>query len=370
MMRDRRRLRRPSRLDFAPAVREHRVCVQGTEPVAERAGGPDNAGRARVKIAVLDDFLGVVPTLKAWSKLAAHQVTVFREPLTGVDELGRRLGEFDAVVLSRERTRITAQLLDRLPHLRIISQTGVIPHIDVPACTARGITVCTFRTGPSYTTAELTWGLVIASLRYIPQEANALREGRWQTRLGRGLRGLTLGVFGYGWIGSMVARYGRAFDMNVLVWGRAGSLERARSDGHALATSQRALFETSDVVTLHLRMLPETTGIVTAADLAAMKPDALLVNTSRAALIEPGALVAALRAGRPGQAALDVFDEEPVTDATDPLVSMDNVICSPHVGYVTRDRFETIFDTAFEQVLAFERGEPINVVNPEVLARG
>jgi D-3-phosphoglycerate dehydrogenase / 2-oxoglutarate reductase len=320
-----------------------------------------------LNIAVLDDFLGVVPTLAAYGKLAGHRVTVFRDPLTDVDELGRRLGQFDALVLSRERTKITASLLDRLPNLRIISQTGVIPHIDVPACTRRGVLVCTSRTGPSYTTAELTWGLILASMRYIPQEAQALREGRWQTRFGRGLRGLTLGVFGYGWIGALVASYGRAFDMNVLVWGREGSLQRARDAGYATAADQRSFFATSDIVTLHLRMLPETDGIVTAADLAAMKPDALFVNTSRAALVEPGALLAALRAGRPGHAALDVYDAEPVTGATDPLVSMDNVVCSPHVGYVTRDRFETMFESAFEQVLAWSRGAPMNVVNRELI---
>jgi D-3-phosphoglycerate dehydrogenase len=320
-----------------------------------------------LNIAILDDFLGVVPTLAAYGKLAGHRVTVFREPLTDVDELGRRLAEFDALVLSRERTKISASLLDRLPNLRIISQTGVIPHIDVPACTRRGVLVCSSRTGPSYTTAELTWGLILASMRYIPQEAQALREGRWQTRFGRGLRGLTLGVFGYGWIGALVASYGRAFDMNVLVWGREGSLQRARDAGFATAADQRSFFAASDIVTLHLRMLPETDGIVTAADLAAMKPDSLFVNTSRAALVEPGALLAALRAGRPGHAALDVYDAEPVTGAADPLVSMDNVVCSPHVGYVTRDRFETMFDSAFEQVLAWSRGAPVNVVNRELL---
>ena len=322
-----------------------------------------------MNIAVLDDFLGVVPTLAAFSKLAGHRVTVFRDALTDIDELGRRLAPFDALVLSRERTPVSAMLLDRLPNLRIISQTGVIPHIDVPACTRRDVLVCSRSPGPSYTTAELTWGLIIASMRYIPQEARALREGRWQTRFGRGLRGLTLGVFGYGWIGSLVARYGRAFDMDVLVWGRSGSIERARDDGYRTADSQQAFFAESDVVTVHLRMLPETRAIVSAADLAAMKPEALFVNTSRAALVEEGALLSALRAGRPGFAALDVFDDEPVTDALDPLVSMENVICSPHVGYVTRDRFEAMFDIAFEQVLAFERGEPINVINRELVER-
>jgi len=318
-----------------------------------------------MNIAVLDDFLGVVPSLAAFGKLAGHRVTVFRDPLTDTDALGRRLAEFDVLVLSRERTPINAMLLDRLPNLRLVSQTGVIPHIDVAACAARGVVVCTSRTGPSYTTAELTWGLILASMRHIPQEATALREGRWQTRFGRGLRGLTLGVFGYGWIGALVAGYGRAFAMDVLVWGRAGSIERASDDGYRTAESQAAFFAAADIVTVHLRMLPQTRGMVTAVDLALMKPDALFVNTSRAALVEPGALLKGLQAGRPGFAALDVFDDEPVIDAADPLVSMENVICSPHVGYVTRDRFETMFATAFEQVLAFARGEPINVVNPQ-----
>jgi D-3-phosphoglycerate dehydrogenase len=322
-----------------------------------------------LNIAVLDDFLGVVPTLSAFTRLAGHRVTVFRDALTDIDALGRRLAPFDAIVLSRERTPVSAMLLDRLPNLRIISQTGRIPHIDVAACTRRDVLVCSGSTGPSYTTAELTWGLIIASMRFIPQEAQALREGRWQTRFGRGLRGLTLGVFGYGWIGALVAGYGRAFDMNVVVWGRAGTIERARDDGYRTADSQAAFFAEADIVTIHLRMLPETRAIVTAADLAAMKPDALFVNTSRAALVEEGALRAALDAGRPGFAALDVFDDEPVTGAADPLVSMSNVICSPHVGYVTRDRFETMFDAAFEQVLAFDRGSPVNVVNRELLER-
>ncbi|MBC7781627.1 MAG: D-2-hydroxyacid dehydrogenase family protein [Proteobacteria bacterium] len=323
-----------------------------------------------MNIAVLDDFLGVVPSLAAFARIADRSVTVFRDPLTDVDALADRLAPFDALVLSRERTPITARLLDRLPNLRIVSQTGVIPHIDVAACTARGVVVCTSRTGPSYTTAELTWALILASMRFIPQEAAALREGRWQTRFGRGLRGLTLGVFGYGWIGALVASYGRAFDMRVLVWGRAGSIERAHDDGYRTAESAQAFFAEADIVTVHLRMLPETRGIVSAADLARMKPDSLFVNTSRAALVENGALLAALQAGRPGYAALDVFDEEPVTGAHDPLVTMDNVICSPHVGYVTRDRFETMFESAFDQILAFERGAPINVVNPEVLRTG
>ncbi len=320
-----------------------------------------------MRIAILDDYLAAVASLKAFGRLAGHEAVVFTDREQDRDRLAERFAPFEALVLTRERTRIDAALLDRLPALRVISQTGVIPHIDVPACTERGVAVCTVRTGDSTTTAELTWGLVLASMRYIPQELEALRAGRWQTRLGRGLRGLTLGILGYGGIGAIVAGFGRAFGMHVLAWGREGSLARARADGVEVAASQRDLFERSDVVSVHLRMLPETSGIVTAADLAAMKPDALFVNTSRAALVEPGALLAALRAGRPGYAAVDVYDREPVDDRSDPLLSMDNVVCSPHVGYVTRDRFEIIYGTAFDQVLAFANGSPLNVVNPDAL---
>lgn len=320
-----------------------------------------------MRIAILDDYLEAVGSLRAFGRLAGHEAVVFTDREQDRDRLAERLAPFEALVLTRERTRIDAALLDRLPALRVISQTGVIPHIDVPACTERGVAVCTVRTGDSTTTAELTWGLVLASMRYIPQELEALRAGRWQTRLGRGLRGLTLGILGYGGIGAIVAGFGRAFGMHVLAWGREGSLARARADGVEVAASQRDLFERSDVVSVHLRMLPETSGIVTAADLAAMKPDALFVNTSRAALVEPGALLAALRAGRPGYAAVDVYDREPVDDRSDPLLSMDNVVCSPHVGYVTRDRFEIIYGTAFDQVLAFANGSPLNVVNPDAL---
>jgi D-3-phosphoglycerate dehydrogenase len=222
---------------------------------------------------------------------------------------------------------------------------------------------------PSYSTAELTWGLTLAAMRRIPQEMIAMRAGRWQSTVGLGLRGRTLGIFGYGRIGAVVAGYGTAFGMKVLAWGREASIAKACADGHAVASSRAALFEKSDVLTLHLRLIDATRGIVTAADLARMKPDALIVNTSRAGLIAPGALEAALRAGRPGMAAVDVYEEEPLPGGRHPLLAMDNVVCTPHLGYVERDAYETQFADIFEQILAYQSGTPINVVNPEALRK-
>ena len=214
--------------------------------------------------------------------------------------------------------------------------------------------------------AELTWGLVLAAMRQIPQQMAALKSGIWQIGVGRTLRGLTLGIYGYGRIGETVAGYGRAFGMNVLVWGRDGSLQRARTSGLEAASSKDAFFEQCDVVSLHLRLVPSTRGIVTASDLARMKSTSLLVNTSRAGLIEPGALVAALERGRPGMAAVDVYEEEPLLDPRHPPLTMDNVVCTPHIGYVTRDEYEIQFAEIFDQILAYAAGKPINVVNPDV----
>src|SRR5213594_1283699 len=275
-----------------------------------------------------------------------------------------------ALALLRERTPIRAPLLERLDKLRLISQVSVYPHIDVEACTRRGVIVSSAMAPgrPSYATAELTWGLIIAALRRLPHEMAALRAGTWQAfPVGTGLRGKTLGIYGYGRIGAVVAGYGKAFGMTVRAWGHETSLARARTDGHAVAPSKEALFAESDVLSLHLRLVDATRSIVTAADLARMKPTALLVNTSRAGLIAPGALEAALRAGRPGMAAVDVFEDEPVLGARHPLLAIDNVICTPHLGYVERDGLETMFSAVFDQILAYASGKPINVVNPEVL---
>jgi D-3-phosphoglycerate dehydrogenase len=222
---------------------------------------------------------------------------------------------------------------------------------------------------PSFATAELTWGMIIASLRDIPLQMESLKAGKWQAGVGSTLRGKTLGIFGYGRIGAVVAGYGKAFGMKVLVWSRDASQAKARADGHAVAESKQAFFEQSDVVSLHLRLIDATRGIVTAADLARMKPTALIVNTSRAPLIAPGALVAALKAGRPGKAAVDVYEEEPLRDTAHPLLNMPNVVCTPHLGYVTREDHEIAFAEIFEQINAFAAGKPMNVVNPEALGR-
>jgi D-3-phosphoglycerate dehydrogenase len=260
-------------------------------------------------------------------------------------------------------------LLDRLQKLRLISQYSVYPHIDVDACTRRGVIVSSKvnTATPSYATAELTWGLILASMREIPQQMASLKAGKWQKGVGVSLRGRTLGIYGYGRIGSVVAGYGKAFGMKVQVWGRESSIARAAADGFGAALSGEAFFEHCDVISLHMRLTDATRGIVTGADLARMKPTSLIVNTSRAALIEKGALEQALRAGRPGRAAVDVYEDEPVTDPGHPLLRLENVVCTPHLGYVERDGLEAQFSEIFEQILAYERGKPINVVNPEVL---
>ena len=321
-----------------------------------------------MKIAILDDYFDTLRTLPCFRKLHGHEVAVWRDHTDDIDALAERLKDTEALVLIRERTRIQEPLLRRLDALRLISQRSVYPHIDIDACTRRGVIVSSHQHPgtPSYATAELAWGLIIGAMRQIPQQMSSLRAGHWQTNVGRSLRGNTLGIYGYGRTGSTVAGYGRAFGMKVLVWARRASRERARHDGHAPARSRRTFFESCDVISLHLRLVPETRGIVTGADLARMKPGALLVNTSRAALIEPGALVEALRAGRPCMAAVDVYEKEPMLDGDDPLLRMDNVVCTPHIGYVTREEYDLQFSDVFEQVTAYATGSPINVVNPQV----
>ena len=303
-----------------------------------------------MRIAVLDDYQEVVPGLDCFALLAGHDVVVLPH--------GEPPPDVEALVLIRERTRVDAALLDRLPRLRAISQTGRAgPHLDLDACRERGIAVLEGGGDPT-ATAELTWALVLAASRRVPRYAERLRAGEWQRNglegtaaaLGTVLRGRTLGILGHGRIGSLVAGYGAAFGMRVLVFGRERSLETARAAGHDVAGSQRELFERADVVSLHLRLTPETRGIVTAVDLAAMRPDALLVDTARAALVEPGALLAALEAGRPGFAALDVFDEEPLRP-DDPLLRLPNVVATPHLGYVERSSYELTLGEAFRNLL-------------------
>ena len=323
-----------------------------------------------MKISILDDYFDTVRTLACFRKLAGHEVTVWNDHVQDTDALAARLAGTECLVLIRERTRIQADLLERLPKLKLISQRSVYPHIDVEACTRRGVVVSSSQHAatPSYAAAELTWALILAAARRLPQQMAALKAGMWQIGVGTTLRTKTLGIFGYGRIGATVAGYGKAFGMNVVAWAREESLARARADGYETARSKAEFFERCDVISLHLRLLPVTRHIVKAEDLARMRPTAMLVNTSRAPLIEPGALVAALRAGRPGYAAVDVFEDEPMRDPTLPLLQFEQVVATPHIGYVTREEYETQFIDIFDQIIAFAAGRPINVVNPDVLA--
>jgi D-3-phosphoglycerate dehydrogenase / 2-oxoglutarate reductase len=322
-----------------------------------------------MRVSILDDYFDTLRTLACFDKLDGHEVTVFTDHVEDVDQLADRLRDSEALVLIRERTEIRAPLLERLPRLRLISQRSVYPHIDVDACTQLGIVVSSdLHAGtPSYATAELTWGLVLAAMRQIPQQVASLKAGTWQAGVGRTISFKTLGIFGYGRIGKVVAGYGHAFGMDVVVWASQASRAKAEGDGIAVAADKEAFFETCDIVSLHMRLVDATRGTVTATDLARMKPTGLLVNTSRAGLIEPGALVAALRSGRPGMAAVDVYEDEPLLDTTHPLLGMDNVVCTPHIGYVTRDEWEVQFADVFDQINAYDSGSPINVVNPDVL---
>lgn len=323
-----------------------------------------------MKVVISDDYQDCVRRLACFSRMAKHDVAIHNDTAESLDALEERFREAEAIVLIRERTRITADLLARLPRLRLVSQTGAgfASHVDLEACTRHGVAVAAGGAG-TRSTCELAWGLILCAMRSLPQEIRSLAGGGWQTALGEDLYGKTLGIYAYGKIGAQVAAVGKAFGMSVIAHGREGSAERARADGVAVARGREALFETSDVLSLHIRLTPQTRGIVTAEDLGRMKPGALLVNTSRAGLVEEGALEAALGAGRPGFAAVDVYESEPVRDAAHPLLAMKNAICAPHLGYVTRGTFEKYFGLAFDQVNAFAEGKPINVHNPEVLTR-
>ena len=304
-----------------------------------------------MRVVIPDDNQRAIGSLACFAQLAGHDVTIYADTVSDEGTLVERFARAEALVLTRERTRIADSLLAQLPDLRLIAQTGRgTAHINLDACAARGITVST-GSGSPVAPAELTFGLILAAMRHIPRDSAALRAGRWQATLGSDLRGKTLGICGYGEIGSLVAGYGAAFGMRVLAWGREGSLARARAAGFATA-SFGELFAEADVACLHVKLSPETAGLVTADVLATMRPTALLVNTARAGLIEPGALAAALAAGRPGAAAVDVFDDEPVTVASDPLIQQENAICTPHSGYVTRESYELYFGQAFAQINA------------------
>ncbi|RYY91871.1 MAG: D-2-hydroxyacid dehydrogenase family protein [Comamonadaceae bacterium] len=323
-----------------------------------------------MRIAIPDDYQDCVRELACFGKLDGHDVVVFNDTVKDVDSLAARFEGAQALVLTRERTAVTAALLDRLPALRIVSQTGKLAgHVDVAACTARGVAVCE-GSGTGRGTPELTWALILASRRNLVQEAARLRAGQWQGSLGQQLHGQRLGIWSYGRVGKQVAAFGKAFGMQVWVWGRDTSIAEAARDGVEVAPSREAFFAGSDVVSLHLRLNDATRGIVGAADLAAMKPSSLFVNTSRAELVGPGTLVAALRAGRPGFAAVDVFEDEPVLGGAHPLLQLPNALCTPHLGYVERDNYEQFFGTAFDNITNFAAGRPSGLVNPEVLARG
>jgi D-3-phosphoglycerate dehydrogenase / 2-oxoglutarate reductase len=331
---------------------------------------PSQPATRPITVSILDDYFDTLHTLPCFAKLAPFDVTIWNDHVQDVDALAERLKDSEVLVLIRERTKIQAPLLALLPKLRLISQRSVYPHIDVAACTRHGVIVSSDQHAdtPSYAAAELTWALLLAAMRQIPEQVASLRRGAWQMGVGVTVRGKTLGIYGYGRIGTVVAGYGKAFGMDVIVWAREAARGRARDDGYRVAESKEAFFAECDVLSLHMRLVDATRGIVTAADLARMKSTALLVNTSRAGLIAPGALVEALRAGKPGMAAVDVFEEEPLTDPTHPLLNMPNVVCTPHIGYVTRDEYDLQFSDIFDQIVAYAAGAPINVVNGESLA--
>ena len=323
-----------------------------------------------MKIAVIDDYQDAFRTLKCYAKLKDHDVIVYNDTEKDPVRLADRLKDAEAVLLTQQRSRFPSAVIERLPKLKLVSQTGrATAHIDVEACTRHGVVVSAGGAGRPHTTAELTWGLILAALRHIPYEVQRLREGHWQSTIGTAVQGKTLGIYALGRIGGMVAGVGRAFGARVICWGREGSTTRARAAGYEVAASRESFFRDSDIVSLHLPLSKETRGIVTRNDLDLMKSTALIVNTSRAGLIAEGALMDALKAGRPGFAAVDVFEDEPVIDAAHPLLKMDNAICTPHLGYVERDSYESYYGDAVEQIVAYVQGKPINVVNPEALGK-
>lgn len=333
-----------------------------------------------MNIIILDDYQDAVRKLSCASKLDPFSAKVYTNTVKGVGQLSVRLKDAEALVLIRERTPITRQLIDKLPKLRLISQTGKVSgHIDLEACTERGVAVAEGGGSP-VAPAELTWALIMAASRRLPQYVASLKHGAWQQSglrassmpsnfgIGHVLKGRTLGIWGYGKIGHMVAGYGKAFGMTVMVWGSEAARHRAIGDGLQVAESREQFFESADVVSLHLRLTPETRGIVTLQDLARMKPTSLLVNTSRAELLETDALITSLNRGRPGMAAVDVFESEPILQGH-PLLRLENCICTPHIGYVEQDSYELYFGAAFDNIVNFARGTPTNIVNPGALQK-
>lgn len=323
-----------------------------------------------MKIAVIDDYQDAFRKLECFSRLKGHDVIVFNDTEKDPAKLAERLKDADVVLLTQQRSRFPRAVVERLPKLKLISQTGRnVGHVDVTACTERGILVAGAGGGNPNPTAELAWGLILSALRSIPYEVQRLKEGHWQTTVGDGLKGRTLGVYAYGRIGSIVARAGKAFEMRVVCFGREASTARAREAGFEVAGSREEFFSTADVLTLHLPLNAETRGIVKRADLARMKPTALIVNTSRAPIIEEGALVEALKKGRPGRAAIDVYEDEPVLGASHPLIKMPNAVCTPHLGYVEKSTYESYYGGAVDSIVAFLSGKPANILNPEALGK-
>jgi D-3-phosphoglycerate dehydrogenase len=323
-----------------------------------------------MKIAIIDDYQDAFRKLECASKLAGHELVAYTDTEKDPVKLAARLKDADILVLTQQRSKMPRAVLEKLPKLKLISQTGRnANHIDMVACTEKGVVVSAGGAGNPNPTAELAWGLILAALRRIPQEAQRLKNGQWQGSVGSGLSGRTLGIYAYGRIGSLVSQVGKAFGMRVWCWGRDGSTAKAKAAGYEVAPSREAFFAESDVISLHLPLNDGTRGIVTAEDLARMKTTALIVNTSRAPIIAKDALVNALKAGRPGRAGIDVYEDEPVLNAAHPLIGMDNVVCTPHLGYVEERTYEAYYGAAVEQILAFIAGQPINVANPEVLKK-
>lgn len=323
-----------------------------------------------MKVHILDDWFDTLRGLPCFARLDGHDVTVWTDHVEDVNQLAARLKDAEALVLFRERTKVTRALLERLPNLRLISQRSVYPHIDVPACSDHKVLLCSNMPSGStnYAAAELTWALIMAAMRQLPAQMVATKAGKWQMGVGKTLRGRRLGLYGYGRIAKAVAEYAQAFGMEVVWWSSEAGRARAKADGVTVASSRKAFFAQSDIVSVHLRLKPETKGLITAQDLAAMQSDAVFVNTSRAGLVEAGALLQGLHAGHPGTAAVDVFDTEPMRDPTDPLLAHPNLIATPHIGFVTEDEFEVQFSDIFDQVNAFAGGAPIHMINPDVFA--
>ena len=322
-----------------------------------------------MKIAVIDDYQNAFKTLKCYSKLSGHEVIVYTDSEKDPVRLADRLKDADVVLLTQQRSAFPRAVIERLPKLKLIGQTGrAATHVDLAACTEKGIVASAGGSGNPNATAELTWGLILSALRNLPFEVRRLRESQWQSTLGIGVHGKTLGIYAYGKIGSIVAGVGKAFGARVVCWGREGSTGRAKAAGFEMAKSREEFFAGADILSLHLPLNKDTRGIVTRDDLARMKPTALIVNASRSGLIASGALVEALKAGRPGFAAVDVYDEEPV-GANEPLIKMNNVTCTPHLGYVTRESYEEYYAVVVEDILAFAAGKPSHVLNPEALGK-